>query len=594
MNFNAKIIFMNFKIRHKIFISMISITTLALFSISIIFYQYFAKTFERNAETATKDTISMATNSFIESINSLFNEISYFISSKEMIDTLTDIAYNNKTDYVKNYISLQDGLQSLVRSNDLIDSVMILGGNSEFFSTTDVGLNFQQSIIDWNDVNITGIGCLSVRKNPFDYSKDIIPFVFPISYAPFSVSNTNDSTANIFIFIDADKLDQFFQQMNKNVSAMIYLANDDGIPISVTQGSALYDAAFNADISDALKNADYSLDFKKAIDEDTYFVTMNEVGFCNLKLVNIISKNQLLSGIDNIRSFIFVVWVFTLIISFILSFLLSQTITRPLGRLMKSFKADSYEVPIVTDYHDEIGMLNLSLHTMSDVIQHQIETIKKDEQEKSQAEIEILTQQINPHFLYNTLECIHWEILAKNIDGSAEMVESLGDFLRLGLNYGSNTISLEKEVRRTEQYVNIMNHRFSQNIQFVSQIDPILCEHQVLKLILQPLAENCIKHGFDKNISCDIIQFPYICISAQRQEMSILISVEDNGIGINIEKATLALTHHSDSDKKNSVGLYNVYQRLKVFYGDSAKITFHTTPYYKNCVYIDIPFSQLT
>lgn len=231
---------------------------------------------------------------------------------------------------------------------------------------------------------------------------------------------------------------------------------------------------------------------------------------------------------------------------------------------------------------------------MYDTIELQIELIKQEEQDKAKSEIKILAEQINPHFIYNTLECIHLEILSKNTEASASMIESLGNFLRVALNYGNAIISIEQELKHTTEYINIMNHRSNQRISFRYTIDEHLKDYEIVKLILQPLVENCIKHGFANDIKNGIILSPYIEINISLQQSNrISIEVLDNGRGIDIDKANDSLYQLSTEEKKYHVGLNNIYNRLRLYYGNSTSITFCTTPYYKNSVIINIPYMDV-
>lgn len=139
--------------------------------------------------------------------------------------------------------------------------------------------------------------------------------------------------------------------------------------------------------------------------------------------------------------------------------------------------------------------------------------------------------------------------------------------------------------------IHIMNHRSNQRIAFRYTIDERLKNYQIVKLILQPLVENCIKHGFANDITSGIILSPYIEININLQPNNrVLIEVLDNGRGIDIDKANISLYQLSTVEKSNHVGLNNVYKRLHLYYGNSTNIKFYTTPYYKNSIVIDIPY----
>jgi len=188
-----------------------------------------------------------------------------------------------------------------------------------------------------------------------------------------------------------------------------------------------------------------------------------------------------------------------LIVSVVFSALLSKFITSPLERLMESIrqiKENQYDEPYETKYEDEIGQLNAAVNSMHSTIQSQISQIKEDEHEKYQLEIQLLAEQINPHLLYNTLEGINLEVLNNHTLVASSMINNLGTFMRIGLNYGDELIMVRNEIAHVEAYINIMNHRTNKSISFQSYVEEELNEYRILKLILQPLVENSIKHGF--------------------------------------------------------------------------------------------------
>ena len=142
------------------------------------------------------------------------------------------------------------------------------------------------------------------------------------------------------------------------------------------------------------------------------------------------------------------------------------------------------------------------------------------------------------------------EILSGNTEASAAMIESLGQVIRVALNYGNALIPIQQELKHTEEYITIMNHRSNQRIAFRYTIDEGSKYYQTVKLILQPLAENCIKHGFANDISNNIILSPYIEINIRLKENNrVFIEVSDNGRGIDIDKANVSLYQLSTGKK---------------------------------------------
>jgi len=226
---------------------------------------------------------------------------------------------------------------------------------------------------------------------------------------------------------------------------------------------------------------------------------------------------------------------------------------------------------------------------MYDTIQLQLLQIKDEEQKKAMAEIQMMSEQINPHFLYNTLECIHFQILNGHSETAEGMLESLGKYLRTTLSFGKTMISVEKEVEHVTSYMEIMNRHSSSGIFIDTEIDPHLKDCKIMKILLQPLAENCIRHGFGGSVNSFEPVPPRINIVITSVDSNrIRIEVTDNGKGIDIEVANACITENSSESQKH-FGLSNIQKRLKACYGDSFRITFLSIPYLKNSVIIELP-----
>lgn len=593
----------NLKIKYKILLCMITLTTIALLFISIVSYNYFASVYERDAKERTSYTLDVTSVSFRNHMDTILKNSSTLVSSEPILTILKDISINDTNAYLYNYSNIQDSLEGLIEGENFVDNVVMIGKNGEFFALTKYGLNHDISnYFGWDLKHVNGITLLPVCKSPLSYPKDVIPVILPISQinassvsmTPIISGTMKDSFASLFILLDANQITDYFKELNKNVKSTLYLANENGEPINLTNSSDIYKIAANPDIIEHVKESSSSTEYTKSIDGDTFLIASQPVGACNLKIVSVVSKGELLSGIKTIKSFILAEWGLSCILMVILSFMLSQFITRPIVSLMgvvSQIKDGTYHSKNIATFNDEIGVLNRSINSMYDTIQQQIELIKQEEHEKAAAEIKILAEQINPHFIYNTLECIHLEILSENTKSSAAMIESLGQFLRVALNYGKPVISIQQELKHVTEYINIMNHRSNQRVTFQFKLDDRLKNFHIVKLILQPLVENCIKHGFANDVASGIIISPSIEVNISlKNNNRVSIEVSDNGRGIDIDKANDALYHLSTEDKNHHMGLNNIFNRLRLYYGNSTNMTFNTTPYYRNSVIIDIPY----
>lgn len=213
---------------------------------------------------------------------------------------------------------------------------------------------------------------------------------------------------------------------------------------------------------------------------------------------------------------------------------LSYSITRPIWMLMKLMqRAELGDLTIryTGQHQDEIGILGRAFNTMMARIHSLIQEVSRKEKQKREAELRNLQAQIKPHFLYNTLDTIHWLALQRGAVEASEMVESLSKLFRIGLSKGQEMIELDQEMEHVQSYMKIQKTRYQSKLNCEFDIDPAAMGFSVLKLITQPLVENAIYHGIKERRGPGTIW-----ISARRASGFLLIEVRDDGMGMKAEK----------------------------------------------------------
>lgn len=284
----------------------------------------------------------------------------------------------------------------------------------------------------------------------------------------------------------------------------------------------------------------------------------------NWQLVGIISNIELYKSTAQNLISIGLVSIFVILLATILSRKLGRKISSPVSHLCMKMQ----NMLTITGEHEtnciELEQLydtyNEMLHKNQMLIKSRESTLIK----YKQAEMLALQSQMNPHFIYNTLESINALIAMKENQNAALMTTELGNFLRNTLNKGNNLISLEKELAQVNSYVQIQKLRYSNKLELVMDVPAPLPDYHITKLILQPLVENCILHGFK-----DMDTTGIITISVHETESSLILSVKDNGLGTDIDMLNY-LAEQKTLYKENNVNFYsiqNVYQRLENFYG---------------------------
>lgn len=278
----------------------------------------------------------------------------------------------------------------------------------------------------------------------------------------------------------------------------------------------------------------------------------------------------------NVVSFVFVVCMLGMTASFYLAY----SISRPIGQLMSFMsKAESGDLNVRYwgDRSDEIGMLGRSFNTMLAQISRLLTLTELQERQKREAELRSLQAHIKPHFLYNTLDTIHWMARNKGAEDIAEVVQSLSRLFRLGLSKGSDIVPLADELEHVVNYLKIQHVRYSSKLSYSIDANPQLQEFYVLKLLLQPIVENAIYHGIKERRGPG-----QITIDVKEQTGDLYMTIRDNGVGISPEKLTKlreklesvgkglesGKQEHSLAENASSgYGIMNVQARIRLTYG---------------------------
>ena len=592
----------NLNISHKIWLCMITISlTLSAFLISFSSH-YFSRLYREDAYNQAADSLHIGAQSLTDSYDLLLKNVIDTISAESFSAMVQDVHTNRHEKEVLHKAALQRPLSLLTDSIPILDSLVILGKNGEYYSLYTNTLKKGHTPWDafnWNFFSVHDITWMSVRPSPFIKNNQILPVVLPVSLVPYThylhiCHEPENTDIYIVLLLDSKKVEERLALAASPYSERtLYIADDSGAPLSLPQNAPWYETASDERVKNSLRSCTESEGFKQVLDEKQYSLYSIPLDFCGLNLVSIVPKTPLHTRLARVGTFLILISLAGLMLTAFLSLILSRFLTRPLARLVQNvhrIENNTYDTPDQMNDKDEIGRLNMAINSMYETIQKQIRQIRENERDKYQAEIQLLSAQISPHFLYNTLECINMEILGDRKQAASAMITSLGDFMRIGLNYGNELIPLSRELLHVKSYIDIMNYRFSQKIELISTVSSELTDCLILKSILQPLAENSIRHGFSLDESGHIpVPMPEISINVFESSGILTIEVIDNGHGIDISRATEALSQDGRQPRSRHVGLNNVYARLKACYG-TAQIRFETIPYFRNIVRITVPY----
>lgn len=318
----------------------------------------------------------------------------------------------------------------------------------------------------------------------------------------------------------------------------------------------------------------------RAIGQDGYFVEEKhgqavfyyKVPITGWTVVRTKSMSVLQEQIHMINNIIWMCLTLAIFFGFVFSIVQKRSVIDPVVRLAKDVeKVDegNYAIKLHTGNQDEIGMLNQSVIQMTSRIRDLIETVYKGQIHMREAEILSLQAQINPHFLYNTLDTMRWIAIDHEEDLLACQIEALSSMFRHVLNNGKEVTTVEEEVAHLKNYLAVQHCRFGEKIQVEMNVDEQLYSCRVLKLILQPLVENSFVHGLEEKIGGG-----KIAVSVTGEQGAIVYQVTDNGVGVDAVKIQEILRTEGQTGK--IYALKNVNDRIKLKYGEAYGVTFQS------------------
>lgn len=312
------------------------------------------------------------------------------------------------------------------------------------------------------------------------------------------------------------------------------------------------------------------------------------------KVASIIPYSELFYLLDVFRYILIATAIVMLSISIVISIKASSSVAKPIKNLAD--KVDNFNPEKPEEYvlknevkkastKDEIYMLEESYDAMIERIYELMEKNIKDMDEKRRLELDSLQQQINPHFLYNTLDAIAWMAKIKKEPEIEKLVMSLAKFFRISLHRGDTIITVGEEIELTQHYLEIQEIRFPNRFDITYDIDPNVKNYKTLKLLLQPVVENAIKYGMQE-------QSGTIVISVKKIDENIVYSVKDNGEGFDVPKDMLSRPYGTMQENRSGYGLFNINERIRLEYGAGYGLKIDSEKGNGTTVYITIPIKK--
>lgn len=487
----------------------------------------------------------------------------------------------------------------LIQSNDVREFFKLEKGNSEIDTKTIKLNNYLIYLLSSKpyiySIYFKGFNGLSMdtksASNPMDseIENEIIALKGGFIWNIGKIINFDGSSTNVFSMIRVvndmnntpNKLAIMKININEKELANIYsddtmgkqgdyfiVDGENRIISSIDKGRLGQELNFNLDTA-KLKDTKTGY-FQTVFDEQDYLVTYYLIDGLNYKLLNFVPLKELLKENTVIPKTMLEVAGISFIVCVLIAVLFSINILRPLKNIrlqMNKVENEDFDVQVKFRSNDEIAMLGRSFNKMSVRLKGLINQVYMTKIKQKEAELSALQTQINPHFLYNTLDTIYWMCRMEKAFETSKLIEALAKLFRLSLNNGKELILLRDEVNHLKNYLIIQKKRYGDAINFSFDVEGGLLSSTVVKLVLQPLVENAIIHGIEKKEGKG-----NIVITIKRVSENIIYEIRDDGKGVDVNEINQLLTAIGDSNR--GFGIKNINDRLRLYFGEQYGIQF--------------------
>jgi len=562
-------------IQAKIFIAFITVSILVLLINTFVWYINSSNIIINNSNKYEVDNISRSN----ESLEILLKDID---------NTVTIITYKNPyvIDYMKGSADASD-----------YDSFQVMYKFTEFLQSLYITKAYTPSIAV---VRIDGGKVLAGRRPIiFDniperpWFKKVLDakgnrIIIKHDPSEFDIKNTTDNEPTISIgraVMEDDRplgiatVDIDYSILRKYFN--LHITEGSSVFIIDEQGDFIYNSnrdskmvnIKDSNLNTVFMNYDISNNHTiQNINGKDYLVVYYKSEYTGWTTIGMVPKNTIMSDVTSLRNktgwFLLLVVGLTLLFSIFISYKITNNIKK-LRNAMNFVGAGNLDVETAINSVDEVGQLNEGFHIMVARIKSLMVNLKNREQQKREAELQALQAQINPHFLYNTLNTIRYLAKIQNVTNIEEITISFIELLRISIGNNTELITIQEELEQVKSYINIQKYKYTDKFSVIFQVEEDILKYKTLKLILQPIVENALIHGIEPSEREGIID-----IKIYRDEGAIKIITTDNGVGIEEVEIKNILEKQDNKDKKrfSGIGIGNVNERIKLHFGNQYGI----------------------
>lgn len=429
-------------------------------------------------------------------------------------------------------------------------------------------------------------------QNIFDASDAGYRWVVSLSRYVEFMRNGKIEEGVLLVDMNFTGIEQVIKNVNMDKSGYLYLMDHDGEIIYHPKQQLLYTGIENEDNLAFVGCEDGT--YTRTFEDEERLVTIKTVGYTGWKLVSVIPMKAVVKQYSGTQTYILIISICLAFIFIQLSSFITKKITDPIYRLEKAvgkLESGELETAIMVGGSEEIRHLGNSIQAMVNQLRQLMNDVVTEQELKRKSELDALQTQINPHFLYNTLDSIVWMIENEKYEGAVTMVTSLARLFRISISKGKSIISVKEELAHAEYYMSIQSIRYKNKFTYTVEADDAIKQKATVKLILQPMIENAIIHGM---AYMDEDDGGHINVRAYEEQGQLIMEVEDNGCGMSEERIEEIRSGKNRGKTLGSgIGMGNVHERIKIYFGESYGVNMYSEPDEGTLIRINMPLVDL-
>lgn len=511
------------------------------------FVNIYKNTTEENVVTSSEQAVLQVKNTvenYTEDMEILMEMIQKNISrGKENTDT-----------YLKNLISIRKDIVAITTYDEQGNLLKAWSDRGKLKENIVENLSFNPNVPKEKEemLNVT-------KPHVESLFEDYYPWVVTISEY---MKNSEGDTIQVALDIQFSQIANYMDDVGIGQHGYCYIADKKGDIIYHPQQQLIYSG---------LKEEEYNyLKDGSHVEKDAIY-SVRSLDNCEWKIIGVCYIDEMITNkVNHIMKTLSVIFLIVVLLTVLIIRFFSKLFSNPareLANAMQEFEKDTNNFEFKSiEGTAEITSLTESFEHMVVQIKELVEKVRQEEITLRKTELKALQAQINPHFLYNTLDAIAWLCEEERHKDAVEMVNSLAKLFRISISRGHELITIEKEMQHAKSYLKIQNFRYKNQFTYSFDVDEECLNYLCNKITLQPIIENAIYHGIDR-----MVDEGKINIGIHQKGDRIIFTVEDNGVGMTEEQCEEIL--HKDEGDRVGIGIKNVNDRIKIYFGEEYGLT---------------------